>query len=593
MKLIFDIKNANNENCDIILKGSTGEKSANKRKHCSLFTSFMTVFWGVFFIMGMGPFPSRKTVLISYFSVDAFSFNARSFRTLESQLDSVFSSTGFLHHRHRQRVTDRPRVLALRLYDATSSGGIGGERSAAATVTSMSTMNAMNVHGTYHDNWQIQHKQQSLSLSDNSNLSMSGAIDERIQYLLSDDKDEENDEIPDYSEQAANEIADKRVYSRISEQAKWKANVTMQNNEERTIKVKNGISNLRPIRASSSKVTASVQETGGDSMSEYVKSMASHELLSPESEVLLGRHIQLLVQWEESRMDLEKNLNRPPTFQEWSDKLGITVPQLKQQIRRSHRAKAALIEANLRLVVTVARQTVKQQRDVPINFQDACQEGMIGLSIACEKFDPEKGFRFSTYAVWWIRREVQKNIQQQSRSVRLPKSAMKKINDIRINERVLMNALGRRPTDEEVAEKCNLSIEKLQFYKNAAKDVTSLDKSVSSKAGKGSSAGGGMERNEKTLESLIQDKGPTPDTIAEKEMFQNDVRRLIKTLSPREQAVIRLRFGLDDGAPKTLEYIATKFKVDKELIRKVEAKALLKLRQPYRNQSLKCYISDL
>jgi RNA polymerase primary sigma factor len=169
---------------------------------------------------------------------------------------------------------------------------------------------------------------------------------------------------------------------------------------------------------------------------------------------------------------------------------------------------------------------------------------------------------------------------------------MKKINDIRINERVLMNTLGRRPTDEEVAEKCNLSIEKLQFYKNAAKDVTSLDKSLSSKAGKGSSASG-TDTKGKTLESLIQDKGPTPDTIAEKEMFQNDVRRLIKTLSPREQAVIRLRFGLDDGTPKTLECIATKFKVDKELIRKVEAKALLKLRQPYRNQSLKCYISDL
>jgi DNA-directed RNA polymerase, sigma subunit (sigma70/sigma32) len=98
-------------------------------------------------------------------------------------------------------------------------------------------------------------------------------------------------------------------------------------------------------------------------------------------------------------------MDRPPTFQEWSDKLGIMVPQLKQQIRRSHRAKAALIEANLRLVVTVARQTVKQQRDIPLNFQDACQEGMIGLSIACEKFDPEKGEYYSWYYglfVWWL-----------------------------------------------------------------------------------------------------------------------------------------------------------------------------------------------
>eukprot|EP00979_Chaetoceros_neogracilis_P008004 scaffold1746_cov245-Chaetoceros_neogracile.AAC.7 len=353
----------------------------------------------------------------------------------------------------------------------------------------------------------------------------------RIVKLLSDDHGEEDDEIPDYSLEAANEVADKSVYSRISEEAKWKANAVMQKSngdiassliETKVIAIK---SKSKPV----TKVMASVKETGGDSIGEYVKSIGSHELLPQESEMLLGKHIQLLVKWEESRGEMEEALDRPPTFGEWSEQLVITVPQLKKQIRRSQRAKAALIEANLRLVVTVARQTVKQGK-TPINFQDACQEGIIGLSIACEKFDPSKGFRFSTYAVWWIRREVQKNVNQQSRSVRLPASAMKKINDIRINERLLMTTLGRKPTEEE---------------------------------------------------------------LAKKEMFQTDVRRLIKTLSPREQAVIRLRFGLDDGTPKTLDYIATKFSVDKERIRKVEAKALLKLRQPYRNQSVKCYISDL
>jgi len=450
----------------------------------------------------------------------------------------------------------------------------------------------------------------------------------RIVKLLSDDHGEEDDEIPDYSLEAANEVADKSVYSRISEEAKWKANAVMQKSngdiassliETKVIAIK---SKSKPV----TKVMASVKETGGDSIGEYVKSIGSHELLPQESEMLLGKHIQLLVKWEESRGEMEEALDRyvfmslvfasvdsrfplrqcishyfslqtlillcrPPTFGEWSEQLVITVPQLKKQIRRSQRAKAALIEANLRLVVTVARQTVKQGK-TPINFQDACQEGIIGLSIACEKFDPSKGFRFSTYAVWWIRREVQKNVNQQSRSVRLPASAMKKINDIRINERLLMTTLGRKPTEEELASKTNISLKKLLFYKESARDVTSLDKGLTNKAGKGS-AGGGAESNGKTLESLIKDAGPTPETIAEKEMFQTDVRRLIKTLSPREQAVIRLRFGLDDGTPKTLDFIATKFSVDKERIRKVEAKALLKLRQPYRNQSVKCYISDL
>jgi len=429
----------------------------------------------------------------------------------------------------------------------------------------------------------------------------SHVMKKRIVKLLSDDHGEEDDEIPDYSLEAANEIADKRVYSKISEEAKWKANAVMQKSEVEAgtgpglhvnandlIETKVIARKSKPV----TKVMASVKETGGDSIGEYVKSIGSHELLPQESEMLLGRHIQLLVTWEKVRGGLEDDLDRPPTFGEWSEQLGITVPQLKKQIRRSQRAKAALIEANLRLVVTVARQTVKQKNDNPINFQDACQEGIIGLSIACEKFDPSKGFRFSTYAVWWIRREVQNNVNTQARSVRLPASAMKKINDIRINERLLMTTLGRKPTEEEIADKTNISLKKLQFYKKAAKDVTSLDKDLVNKAGKGSAAAGGSS-NGKTLESLIKDVGPTPETIAEKEGFQTDVRRLIKTLSPKEQAVIRLRFGLDDGTPKSLDFIASKFNVEKERIRKVEAKALLKLRQPYRNQSVKCYISDL
>lgn len=174
----------------------------------------------------------------------------------------------------------------------------------------------------------------------------------------------------------------------------------------------------------------------------------------------------------------------------------------------------------------------------------------------------------------------------------MPASAIAKINDIRINERLLITTLGRKPSDEEVAQKCNMTVEKVLFYRRKAQDATSLDKDLVGKSGKGSSASGG-ESNGKTIGSLVKDLGPTPSEIANKDFLQNDVRRLIRTLSPREQAVIRLRFGLDDGTPRTLDYIGKKFNVAKDRIRKIEAKALLKLRQPYRNQSVKCYISDL
>jgi RNA polymerase primary sigma factor len=169
---------------------------------------------------------------------------------------------------------------------------------------------------------------------------------------------------------------------------------------------------------------------------------------------------------------------------------------------------------------------------------------------------------------------------------------MQKINEIRINERVLMNSLGRKPTDEEVAQKSSLDVPKLLFYRKAAQDAISLDKKIVARVGKGSNASGG-EDNGKTIESIVMDCGPSPSDLIHKEMLRDDVRKLIKTLSPREQVVIRLRFGLDDGAPRTLDFIAKKFLVETDHIRKIEARALLKLRQPYRNQSVKCYELDL
>lgn len=270
---------------------------------------------------------------------------------------------------------------------------------------------------------------------------------------------------------------------------------------------------------------------------------------------------------------------------EWADSLNLTVPALKTQVRQSHKAKAALIEANLRLVISVARQTVKSGRS-EINFQDACQEGILGLSRACEKFDPSKGFRFSTYATWWIKKMIHQNVSEQSRPVRLPANVMRKVNDIRIHEKVLMDELGRKPSDEEIADKVGITVEQLDFYRKSVRSVESLDKKI-----KYNNKGDNNENNP-DLHSLVKDSGSTPTEIMDVQFMREDVRRLIKTLSPREQAVIRLRFGLDGDSPKTLTEIATKFKANKEQVRKIESRAIRKLRQPYRNECLKGYIKD-
>lgn len=182
---------------------------------------------------------------------------------------------------------------------------------------------------------------------------------------------------------------------------------------------------------------------------------------------------------------------------------------------------------------------------------------------------------------------IHKNVSDQSRQVRLPVNVMRKINDIRIHEKVLQDEFGRKARDEEVAAKVGISLEQLSFYRRSANSVISLDKKIKFLK-EGDNAG-----NAPSMNDLVKDSELTPSELADKMMLKEDVRRLIGTLSPREQAVIHLRFGLDNGTPRTLEQIGKKFSVDREVVRKIEAKALRKLRQPYRNQSLKSYITDM
>lgn len=397
---------------------------------------------------------------------------------------------------------------------------------------------------------------------------------EAIDFILNDDDEDEDSDI-------ANQIAEKNNFSKMSDEAKFKATMAIRKNSGASVKA--------PI------LRASVKETGNDTMSHYLKSMGNHELLRKEDEIILGRQVQIYVKWEASRQDLEDRLMRTPTYAEWANEVGTTASELKKQIRRSQRAKSALIEANIRLVVSLARKSIKSGK-TEVSFQDACQEGIIGLAKACEKFDPEKGFRFSTYANWYIKRCVNENVIDQSRTVKLPYRVAMKINQIKITEVTLKDELGRKPTDQEVADKLEISIENLLFYRQKSLNAFSLDKTVSSKSGKGSSAstgGQGTGGSGLTVTDTIRDPSSNPSELVSNEMLQNDVRRLITTLSPREQAVIRLRFGVDDGKPRSVDDIAEKFKVSREKIKKVEGRALLKLKQPFRSNSVKCYISDL
>jgi RNA polymerase sigma factor (sigma-70 family) len=344
------------------------------------------------------------------------------------------------------------------------------------------------------------------------------------------------------------------------------------------------------------KVRASVKETGYDSMRNYIKTMCNHELLNKNEEIILAREIQTLIQWEAVREELEKNILRPPTYQEWAIRIhaSMTVPDLKRQIRRSLRAKAALTESNVRLVVSIAKRY--QRRG--LSFQDLAQEGILGLTRACEKFDPERGFRFSTYASWWIKQSIMRAIADQGRTIRLPVHIHDQLNALRKAERQLAAELGRDATVDEVALRTNLSAEKIEFLRRVAQEALSMEqemvstKATGSSAGTGGSQGSAGSFNGLRLGDIMGDPESRPEEQASYQMLKDDISRLICTLNSREQAVVRMRFGLDDGKPKTLEEIGMRFSVTRERIRQIEARALHKLRQPYRNHSVKCYVQD-
>mmetsp|Transcript_19544 Transcript_19544/g.42509 ORF Transcript_19544/g.42509 Transcript_19544/m.42509 type:complete len:441 (+) Transcript_19544:156-1478(+) len=339
------------------------------------------------------------------------------------------------------------------------------------------------------------------------------------------------------------------------------------------------------------RITAKVRDTGMDSMKHYIKSMCNHDLLNKNEEIILAREIQILLKWEKQREKLEEELLRPPTYAEWATSVqaNMTVPELKKQIRRSLRAKTALTESNIRLVVSIT----KRYQNRGMAFQDLAQEGILGLTRACEKFDPERGFRFSTYATWWIKQSIMRAIADQGRTIRLPVHIHDQLSALRKAERELKSDFGRQPTAVELTERTGFTSDRIDFLNRVSQQSISMEQELTSSKVKGSGAGmGGAGGNSLTIGDMMGDPDQKPVDQASYQMLKDDLSRLICTLNSREQAVIRMRFGLDDGRPKTLEEIGKRFSVTRERIRQIEARALHKLRQPYRNHAVKCYVKE-